>query len=340
MRYTALSLTIILLFVCVRIMATVGYPDRTVTLPSGKSTLKTVFKQLSDQTGCTFSYNPLLLPDNQPLTVDGISGIKLSAALRKLLPAGFTFLQNEKYIVLQKQHEPKALKSAGTKTNSKIDKDLKKVALVVPVADDIDVYSANYPQVKDSVALIVPTAPLTLAVSASPVEKTAKSSFYKTSIDSAEIRRIKTEYFLRKNIYLQAGISSSSPLSSVLLQAGAYGFYGIFSVSTDYNNSYRMGYGIGYNYEFENNMGLNINAERSILFAGQSYDLGVRATITRFEPLLTYSISRDFRLFIGPSMYLSESTYINANTDLGKTYSLGVLIGVKIDIISALLAKK
>jgi hypothetical protein len=101
-----------------------------------------------------------------------------------------------------------------------------------------------------------------------------------------------------------------------------------------------MGYGIGYNYEFENNMGLNINVERNILFAGESYDLGVRATITRFDPLLTYSISRDFELFIGPSLYLSESNYINANTDLGKTYGFGALIGVKIDIISALLAKK
>jgi len=340
MKYRAHCLIIILLFISVFRAEGSAYLDKTVMLTSGKSTLKTAFKQLSDQTGCTFSYNPLVLPDNQPIIVDGISGIKLSAALRKILPAGFTFLQNEKYIVLQKQAEKKTVKPVNTKADSKIDKDLKKVALVVPIVEDIDVYSADFPRVKDSVALIVPTASLALAVSASPVDKTAKSSIYKNNIDSADIRRIKTEYFLRKNIHLQAGVSSSSPLSSVLFQAGAYNFYGIFSLSTDYNNSYRMGYGIGYNYEFENSMGLNINAERNILFAGDSYDLGVRATITRFDPLLTYSISRDFKLFIGPSMYLSESTYLNANTDLGKTYSLGVLIGVKIDIISAILAKK
>jgi len=340
MRYIQYSLINLLLLICVEKTQAVSYLDKSVSLTSGKSTLKSAFKQLSDQTGCTFSYNPLVLPDNQTISVDGISGIKLSAALRKILPAGFTFLQNEKYIVLQKQTEKKTLKTTNTKTDSKIDKDLKKVALVVPVVEDIDVYSADFSRVKDSVALIVPTAPTALALSASPVEKTAKTQIYKSNIDSAEVRRIKTEYFLRKNIHLQAGISSSSPLSSVLFQVGAYNFYGIFSLSTDYNNSYRMGYGIGYNYEFENNMGLNINVERNVLFAGDSYDLGVRATITRFEPLLTYGISRDFKLFIGPSMYMSESYYVNANTDLGKIYSVGVLIGVKIDIISALLAKK
>lgn len=339
MIHTKSSLIIILIFVYVQIVAAVGYLDKTVMLPPSKSTLKKAFKQLSDQTGCTFSYNPLVLLDNQPVNVDGISDIKLSAALRKLLPTGFTFLQNDKYIVLQKQVEKKIIKPINSKADSKIDKDLKKVALVIPVADD-ESYLNNYQFVKDSVALILPSAPTVVTINASPIEKTGKDPFYKNNIDSAEIRRIKTEYFLRKNIHLQAGISSSSPLSSAVFQAGAFGIYGIFSVSTDYNNSYRMGYGIGYNYEFENNMGLNINVERNILFAGESYDLGVRATITRFDPLLTYSISRDFELFIGPSLYLSESNYINANTDLGKTYGFGALIGVKIDIISALLAKK
>lgn len=339
MIHTKSSLIIILIFVWVQIVAAVGYLDKTVTLPPSKSNLKTVFKQLSDQTGCTFSYNPLVLPDNQPVNIDGISGIKLSVALRKILPTGFTFLQNVKYIVLQKQVDKKIIKPISTKADSKIDKDLKKVALVIPVADD-ELYPDNYQFVKDSVALILPSPPTGVTIHTSPVDKTAKDPFYKNNIDSAEIRRIKTEYFLRKNIHLQAGISSSSPLSSAVFQAGAFGVYGIFSVSTDYNNSYRIGYGIGYNYEFENNMGLNINVERNLLFAGESYDLGVRAIITRFDPLLTYSISRDFELFIGPSLYLSESNYINANTDLGKTYGIGALIGVKIDIISALLAKK
>lgn len=325
--------------ICFQYMQAASYLDKKVTLPSSKSTLKAVFKQLSDQTGCTFSYNPLVLPDNKTVNVPKISGIKLSLALGKILPAGFTFLQNDKYIVLQKKIEKKTVKTANPKTESKIDKDLKKVALVIPVADD-DLYPDNYQFIKDSVVLILPTAATGVTINVSPVEKTGKDPFYKNNIDSAEIRRIKTEYFLRKNIHLQTGVSSSSPLSSVLFQVGAFGVYGIFSVSTDYNNSYRMGYGIGYCYEFENNMGLNINAERHILFAGESYDLGVRAVITRFDPLLTYRISRDFELFIGPSLYLSESNYVNANTDLGKTYGIGALIGVKIDIISLLLAKK
>ncbi len=333
------SLIIILIFVCVQIVSSVGYLDKVVTLPTGKSTLKTVFKQLSDQSGCTFSYNPLVLPDNQPVNVEGVTRIKLSAALRKLLPIGFTFLQNDKYIVLQKQVVKNVTKQSSTKVDSKIDEDLKKVALVIPVVDE-ELMPENYQFIKDSVTFILPSAPTGVTINTSQVEKTGKDNFYKNNIDSAEIRRIKFEYFLRKNIHLQAGISSSSPLSSAVFQAGAFGVYGIFSVSTDYNNSYRMGYGIGYNYEFQNNMGLNINVERNLLFAGESYKLGVRATITHFEPMLTYSISRDFELFIGPSLYLSESKYVNANTYLGKTYGFGALIGVKIDFISLLLAKK
>lgn len=329
----------ILFFVSFQLLIASGYLDKKVTIPSGKSTLKQVFKQLSDQTGCSFSYNPLVLHDNRPITVEGISNIKLSAALRKILPSGFTFLQNDKYIVLQKQVEKKVTKPNNKKVDSKIDKDLKKVALVIPVVDE-ELMLENYQYVKDSIAFILPSEPTGVTINKSSFKKTVNDNFYKNDIDSAEIRRIKTEYFLRKNIHLQAGISSSSPLSSAVLQAGAFGVYGILSVSTDYNNSYRMGYGIGYNYEFENNMGLNINAERSILFAGESYDLGVRATISRFDPLLTYRISRDFELFIGPSFYLSESNYVNANTDLGKTYGFGALIGVKIDFISLLLAKK
>ena len=80
-----------------------------------------------------------------------------------------------------------------------------------------------------------------------------------SNLYSSEIKLIKTALFFRKNIHLQVGISSSSPLSTAIFQAGAYGVYGICSFSTDYNNSYRLGYGIGYRFEFKNNMGINLN---------------------------------------------------------------------------------
>lgn len=339
MKYIKTSLIFILIFGSFQIVAAADYLDKTVTLPPGKSTLKTVLKLLSDQTGCTFSYNPLVFPDNQHVIVADISGVKLSLALKKLIPTGFTFLQNDKYIVLQKQVEKSIIITARSKTDSRIDKDLKKVALVIPVVNDNEIFSDNNLLEKDSLVLILPSVASGISIGKSPVEKTKEIGIYKSNIDSAEMRRLKMEYFLRKNIHLQFGVSSSSPLSSAVLQAGAFGVYGIFSVSSDYNNSYRMGYGIGYNYEFDNNMGLNINVERNILFAGKSFDLGVRAVISHFDPLFTYNISRDFVLFIGPSLYMSESSYINANTDLGKTYGIGALIGVKIDIISALLEK-
>lgn len=337
MEHIKSSLIFILIFVTFQIVAAASYLDKTVTLPPGKSTLKTILKQLSDQTGCTFSYNPLVLPDNQHVIVAEITEMKLSLALKKLLPAGFTFLQTDKYIVLQKKEEKSITKL--TKIDSRIDKDPKKVALVIPVVNDSEILSDKNPFAKDSVAIILPSVASGVSIGKSPVEKTKNEDIYKSKIDSAEMRRFKTEYFLQKNIHLQFGVSSSSPLSSVVLQGGAFGVYGIFSVSTDYNNSYRMGYGIGYNYDFDNNMGLNVNLENNILFAGKSFDLGVRAKISHFDPLFTYNINTNFVLFIGPTIYMSESSYINANTDLGKTYGIGALIGVKIDIISALLEK-
>ena len=340
MKQIKFNLIFILILISFQRIAATDCLDKTVTLPTSKLTLKTVLKQLSDQTGCTFSYNPLVLPDNQVVNVANISGIKLSIALKKLLPTGFTFSQNEKYIVLQKQAEKSIIKTTRSKTDSRIDKDLKKVALVIPTLIENERYSDYNLFVKDSITLILPTMASGILIDKSPVEKSKKEGIFKSNLDSVIMRRLKTEYFLRKNIHLQFGVSSSSPLSSAVLQAGAFGLFGIFSISTDYNNSYRMGYGIGYNYDFENNMGLNLNVERNILFAGESFDLGVRATITHIDPLFTYSISRDFLLFIGPSLYLSESNYINANTDLGKTYGIGALIGVKIDIISLLLAGK
>jgi hypothetical protein len=319
-----------------------AYLNKTVTLAAGSNyTLKTIFGLWSNQTGCTFSYNPLVLPDNKIFSAAEINKIKLSVALKKVLPEGFSVTENSKYIVIQKETSLNSIKTPTVKSESRIDKNQKKVALVIPPEDFQEQKTELYNNFfKDSTLLILPTISTTLAIDSSWTDKKLQNNFRTQKIDSSEIKRIKTALFFRKDIHLQAGISSSSPLSTAIFQAGAYGVYGICSFSTDYNNSYRLGYGVGYLLSFENNMGLNLNLERHSLIGGISYNLGVRASITQLNPLLTYGISRDFLLFIGPSLYMSESWYADTNSDLGKTYGAGALIGVKFDIISAIFSKK
>jgi hypothetical protein len=318
------------------------YLDKIVSLQAGSNyTLKTIFGLWSNQTECTFSYNPLVLPDNKLISTASFNNLKLSVALKKVLPAGFIVTENNKYIVIQKEVPTNIVKISTVKSESRIDKNQKKVALVIPPEDfseqKVDQCNAFF---KDSTLLILPTISTALAIDSSWADKKLQNNFRAQKIDSSEIKHIKTVLFFRKNIHLQAGISSSSPLSTAIFQAGAYGVYGICSFSTDYNNSYRMGYGLGYSLSFENNMGLNLNLERHSLIGGVSYNLGVRASITQVNPLFTYSISRDFLLFIGPSLYMSDSKYADTNSDLGKTFGAGALIGVKFDIISAVFSKK
>lgn len=340
-----LRFKVIIFLLCIVVAmhaATILCLDKIVTLPAEKTTLKSALKSLSDQTGCTFSYNPLLIPDNQVISISGVSAVTLSKALQKVLPAGIQYALQGNYILLKKNPEKiSAPIKKLTKTDSNIDKDPRKVALVIPVVDESELYFNRIKQtVKDTLVYILPAEIKSISVDSGFYAKSAPKTFYKNKVDSAEVKRIKTEQFLQKNTITQFGMSTSSPLSTVFAQLGVYGFYGVFSISTDYNNSYRMGYGLGYGFEFKNNMGLNFQMERSLLFAGQSYNLGVRAVLTHIAPLATFAISRDFTLFIGPSFYLSESNYVNATTDLGKSYGVGALIGVKFNLITAILSKK
>lgn len=316
--------------------------DKNVSFPQSNTTLKLILKSFSDQTGCTFSYNPILISDSKPLKINDINNISLAKALRKVLPVDIQFTLQGKYILLQKIPEKiKTQSSFGSNTDSNIDKNPKKVALVIPVINERELYFKNLKStVKDTFIYILPSQISTITLDTVSKTNNSNKSLYTKTTDSSEVRRLKTEQFLSKNVIAHLGFSSSSPLSSVFSHIGMYGFYGIFSVSTDYNNSYRMGYGLGYSFSFRNTMGVSVNIEQNTLFAGESYNLGVRATLTHIDPLITFDISRDFTLFIGPSLYMSKSSYVTANTDLGTNYGVGALIGVKFNLISALLAKK
>lgn len=311
-----------------------SFLNKPVSLDAGETSLKVILKSISDQTGCVFSYNPTVINDNKLIVVKAVNNAFLSKVLNSVLPATVSFSANGKYILLQKNVTSDVQKPTVPKTKSIIDKDPRKVSLVIP---EVAAEDSRVLYEKDTLIQILPTDKIMLE----PVMPALKAvEFAEIKIDSAAVRKIRTRNFIRRTFELNTGISSSSPLSSVVFQAGAYGFYGILSLSTDYNNSYRLGYGAGAGFDFRNNMGVNINLEQNELFAGKSYDLGVRAVLTHIDPLVTFAVSRDFRLFIGPSFYMTQSSYESSSTDLGKSYGVGAMIGVKLDLISLLTATK
>lgn len=304
--------------------------DAKVTMPNGKLSLKQALKTLSDQCSCTFSYNPVAINDAQILNITNISNIPLSKALSKIFEAKITFSVHGKYILLQLAKE-----KSNVKAKSKIDNDPKKVALIIPkLENNFDIAK------RDSLLYIKPTVNIALAVDSSQAMRKSEEPFYAAKLDPDEVRRAKIADFLKRNVHTQIGISSSSSLSSVFAQLGMYGFYGIATLSTDYNNSYRMGYGAAYQLKLRGNMDISLQFEQNLLFAGLSYDLGVRAVYSHIDLLANFAISRDFVLFLGPSLYSSTSSYIFTNTELDKVSGLGLVIGVRFDIISALLSKK
>lgn len=337
-----------------------NYLYKNVKLQAGQLTLKAALKSLSDQSGCIFSYNPVSVQVSQVITIPSNYANTLNLTLKKILPGDISFTANGKYIVLQKQDIDKKqnnqdAKQAGfqkqkntPKVDSKIDSDPKKVRLVLPPMTATDDYlSAKQPiESKDSNVLIYPDLnvdKLALKTDSLSVDKANQKSYSLTNyvdlkLEAAEIRKLKTISFVKRKAIFDLELASNTPLSSLSVNAGLYGLYGIFSLATDYNNSYRMGYGCGFKKIIKDNFGINLNIIQHTLFAGKSYNLGVRATLTHFDPMVSYSVGKGFSFLVGPSLYYAESRFENPDTvtDLGNYYGLGIMFGVKFDVVNQL----
>jgi len=341
-----------------------NYLYKNVKLQAGQLTLKAALKLLSDQSGCIFSYNPASVQVSQVITIPSNYSSTLNQTLKKFLPSDISFTMNGKYIVLQKQDIDKKQSNLDAKQasfqkqkktpklDSKIDSDPKKVRLVLPPMTDTDDYlSAKQPiEIKDSNVLIFPDLTidkLALKTDSLSVDKANQKSYSLTNyvelkLEADEIRKLKTISFVKRKAIFDLELTSNTPLSSLSVNAGLYGFYGIFSLATDYNNSYRMGYGCGFKKIIKDNFGVNLNIIQHTLFAGKSYNLGVKATLTHFDPMVSYSVGKGLSFLVGPSFYYSESRFENPEsvTDLGNNYGLGIMFGVKYDIVNQLFNNK
>lgn len=342
--------------------------NQKINLPSGQVMLKTALKSISNQTGYVFSYDPTKIIDKQLISIS-TNNLSLISALKEILPKNIQFKFNGKYIVLQQiskiskkletkeVKQPKQDKSTEQKAKGKgtISNNPKLERLVLPPLksneykkviaqkvensprqpiDSLEITQPNQQpdsNLREAIAedsipkVIIPTdgkktnhVPKTLAV----------------KVDTTTIHHPGLIDFLKKNIYSEIEVSTNKQLGALSIHMGLYNVYSIFSIGSDYHDSYLFGIGIGAKIKLDTHFSLNFDLLQNSLIAGKSYLLNVRASNTQLSPILNFTILKSFKLFAGPTLNLIKSSYEGgtSSTDLGVLVGIGFSAGIKIDL--------
>jgi len=340
------------------------YLNKKVNLPTGQVTLKVALNSISNQTGCVFSYDPTKITDKQLLSITAKGSQSVSSALFEILPKNIQFKPNGKYIVLQevdnktisKQEtsitiQLKQNKSViqGTKHAGRIDKDPNLESLVLPplvnnsetsvIKKQVDsadiIQNVVSVQQKDSNQLVT--------ISADTISEKPEPAVSRIALNNKTDTTKTTKYgfsdFIKKNCFLESGISINNQLAMLSIHAGLSYFYSTFSIGSDYHDSYLFGIGAGTNVKIDKHFSLNFELLQNSLVAGKSYSLQVRASNTQFSPVLNYLFGRSFKVFGGPTLNLIKSSYISSisSTDLGVLVGVGFTFGLKIDLKNLLI---
>lgn len=328
------------------------YLDKKVSLPTGQISLKVAFNSISSQSGCVFSYDPTKIAENQQITIASKKNQTLRTALSEILPKTIQYKMNGKYIVLQEviakiptksitnasPHVKNKTADLNRKGNGTISKNPVLEQLVLPPLPTISETQPR-PQKIDSV-IVTQNQPVplqvvdtNLIVAVDTVSKKPIQPAFSSNNDTTKVKKPNLGDFLKKNGYLESGISINNQLAAFSVHAGLYNFYSIFSIATDYNDSYLYGFGAGANIKIDNHFSVNCDLLQNSLIAGKSYLLQVRASNTQFIPVLNYSLS-SFKFFAGPTVNLIKSSYVSSisSTDLGLLVGIGFSIGVKVDL--------
>jgi len=349
-----------------------SYLNKKVNLSTGQVQLKTALNSISNQTGCVFSYDPTKIQDKQIITISSKGSQPLRSTLTEILPNNIVFKLNGKYIVLQETNNKSDKKSKTTSlklpiqnksTNlkvtckGKIDKDPNVERLVLPPLPGNSETSFITPKV--DISQIQPVDSATVKENTIPIQQKdsnlidsvvfeknsnnqvlAKES---TSTDSLFVNpdkadTLKTNHsgfynFIKKNGYLETGVSLNKQLGALAIHGGLNNFYAILSIGSDYNQTYLLGLGVGASITLNNHFSLNFDLLRNSIIAGKSFALNVKASNTQVIPLLNYSLS-SFKIFAGPTLNLIKSSYVSTitTTDLGVLVGLGFSIGIKVDL--------
>ena len=365
-RLTMSSVVLVFLMSTFHLKAENSYLDKEVNLQGGQKTFKEVLNQLSNQTGCIFSYDPTIIVDNQIINYSSKTKLSLRSALLRVLPKSVDFKANGKYIVLKRfadKGDPKIEKnsdklaklfSLNQKHAGKIDNNPTKERLVLPPITDNSDFIEIKQTIKDSVPKLIrenasliriesndsvklkqvnPNQDFIKPVLTNEILINAQSGL-KITTDSAIIAKQNFGGFLKKNGFWEVGMSLNKKLGAISVRTGLYNVYSILSIASDYNKSYLLGIGAGVNVKLNNNFSIDFDLLRNSLYAGKTYSLDVRASNTQFSPILNYRIGKSFKISGGPTLHLIKSSYVSSvsATDLGVLVAVGLSMGIKIDL--------
>jgi hypothetical protein len=314
-----------------------SYSDKIVNLPAGRSTLKAILGNLSRQTGCIFSYDPIKIDDKQELTVPRYCKLSLQAALQKILPRTIHFKFREKYVVLQRTDlaklttSPKALKSQShpikvvgipVASETKAPQNVS-VESTAAIANSIPESSAL--QQTDSTQISIPDPVLTAIARTDTVSKKSIASI---PADTAKVVKQRSKFLF------EIELAENKHLATFSTHIGLNNLYSIISAGSDYYKSYHVGVGAGASFKLYKHLGANIDLIQYALVGGRTSKLKVKTNTTQLSPMLTYSIGQRLKLFAGYSIYRITSRYVKggSNIDLGKSTGYSAMLGIKINL--------
>jgi hypothetical protein len=315
------------------------YSGKTVHISAGQIVMNKLLKNISTQTACVFSYDPVMINDKQIIVVPAVLNCRLDAALQKLLPKNIQFRFRDKFIVLQRVST--IMKDVPEKkaVTSVIEKSVVEPVKKEPV---VPIDSAKLkPVVVDSKPVVHPDPIVevkqadTVAVVSQPASAVAAIPVLlppDKPLSNQDNRGF--GQFIKNHGIFEIEMAAYSKQLAGAVHLGLYGFYAILSIGTNADKARSSGVGVGAAFKVHKRFGLSLDVLRLNLLSGQTYDLGVRTVITQFRPEINYYLSSSVKLFAGPTFNMLNSTYVNSikTYDLGSIFYYGGIVGVKVDL--------
>ena len=315
------------------------YSEKIVHVSAGQVAMSVLLKNISTQTACVFSYDPVMINDKQIIVVPTRLNCSLSAILQKLLPKNIQFRFKDKFIVLQKVStvvkEIPEKKSVATVIVKSIVEPVKAEPIVAIDSAKLKPIVAESPlvvlpepiveQPKLDTVVVVPQ-------SESIVSETPALLPQNKVLISQNKRGF--GQFIKNNGILEVEMSAYSKQLAGAIHLGLYGLYAILSIGKKADKARSSGVGIGAAFRVHKHVGLNLDILRLNLLSGKTYNLGIRTVTTQFRPEINYYFGSSIKLFAGPTFNMLNSTYVNSvkTYDLGKIFYYGGIVGIKVDL--------
>lgn len=312
-----------------------AYSGKTVHISAGQVVMSKLLKNISAQTACVFSYDPVMINDKQIIVVPTGLNCSLSAALQKLLPKNIQFRFRDKFIVLQrvstvvKEIPEKKVLVVPVSVKSIVEPAKAAPVAVVASVELKPIVMESKPVVQLEPLVEVPQADTVVVVS-QPISAVLLIS--DKPLPARDNRGF--GQFIKNHGVFEIEVAAYSKQLAGAVHLGLYGVYAILSIGKNADKARSSGVGVGAAFRVHKRLGLNLDILRMNLLSGQTYDLGVRTVITQFRPEVNYYFGSSIKLFAGPTFNMLNSTYVNSikTYDLGKTFYYGGIIGVKVDL--------